>query len=379
MRLFNSRLILWGLYSLLIPEISCVPVSEDPYSENLQTSQIDDEKTPIPRHFFAKASLETRNNHIPPQGCFLRGKRKAVSEQESARFRYRIYDAGEAYAEVDLRNKIGSGHEGDVWDGTLTYLDTEDNRKRRIRPNVPKRVAVKISDDGHVLDQSNLEQRIDSSYILKYIERFWSITDGKAVLVMPKGKMDLRKALERNWRGLSLLVTILGAGMALFDAKKARIVHRDVKLANILLMANGDPYLIDWGLAKYMGRESTLPAGKAPGTDNFMGPEAYHGEEHDPYSNDVWSLNKTWLKAEDNRVKFNKDYENWVDNALRPPRQKDGTPSGLSHDDASKFMKDNFPDLGEDKRRLMAAGLCRQDERWNIDKWLDDFINTFEP
>src|SRR5262249_37826177 len=68
------------------------------------------------------------------------------------------------------------------------------------------------------------------------------------------------------------------------------IVHRDLKPANILFRADGRPVIVDFGLSKDLGMNSTLTiAGKLLSTPRYMSPEQCMGQPVDTRS-DLYSL-----------------------------------------------------------------------------------------
>ncbi|OQS07127.1 kinase [Thraustotheca clavata] len=67
---------------------------------------------------------------------------------------------------------------------------------------------------------------------------------------------------------------------------KIGYAHRDISLENILVDANGDCKLCDFGLAASTSELSDATVGKV----FYMAPEVFAGEEYNPAAADVWSL-----------------------------------------------------------------------------------------
>lgn len=69
---------------------------------------------------------------------------------------------------------------------------------------------------------------------------------------------------------------------AVHHAHQRGILHRDLKPGNILLDAAGQPFVADFGLAKWLGRSSDLTVSQAMlGTPNYIAPEQARGASAD--------------------------------------------------------------------------------------------------
>jgi serine/threonine protein kinase/WD40 repeat protein len=102
----------------------------------------------------------------------------------------------------------------------------------------------------------------------------------------------------------SVATTLADAADAVDHAHKLNILHRDLKPSNILIDRHGQSWVIDFGLAGFVGRaggpcESAsgdgaegLTMGGVIGTPQYMAPEQWRGEPAD-IRTDVWGLGVT--------------------------------------------------------------------------------------
>jgi WD40 repeat protein len=92
-------------------------------------------------------------------------------------------------------------------------------------------------------------------------------------------------------------------------AHRLGVVHRDLKPANVLLTADGEPKVADFGLAKQLGPERdcrgrfVTQAGIVRGTPEYMAPEQVSGEPPGP-AIDVWALGVILYELLTARVPF---------------------------------------------------------------------------
>ncbi len=81
---------------------------------------------------------------------------------------------------------------------------------------------------------------------------------------------------------------------AVYALHRQRIVHRDIKPDNVLLLENGDLKLLDLGVARVPGWDDD--GDDIPGTASYMAPEQFHGERGTAAS-DVYALGVTLFRV----------------------------------------------------------------------------------
>lgn len=86
------------------------------------------------------------------------------------------------------------------------------------------------------------------------------------------------------------IVHITGAVCdAVAYAHQRGMIHRDLKPANVMLNPQGQPILMDFGVAKMMGESHQTATGSVVGTALYMSPEQARGERPDERS-DIYSI-----------------------------------------------------------------------------------------
>src|SRR5690606_3795880 len=80
------------------------------------------------------------------------------------------------------------------------------------------------------------------------------------------------------------------AAVGLLEAKRAGVVHRDVKPSNLVVTRSGEVKVTDFGLAKALQEDLSITAtGVFVGTPDYLAPEQAMGEDVDS-SADVYAL-----------------------------------------------------------------------------------------
>lgn len=103
-------------------------------------------------------------------------------------------------------------------------------------------------------------------------------------------------------RGDALVRLANGLAEALAAIHDAGVVHRDLKPANVLL-ADGEPYVIDFGIAHALDSASLTASGAVVGTPGYLAPEVLEGREAGPAA-DVFSWAATLAYAATGRQPY---------------------------------------------------------------------------
>jgi hypothetical protein len=133
--------------------------------------------------------------------------------------------------------------------------------------------------------------------------------DGAAFVAMDLHPLTLGRRLSLMGRLPESEVVRLGLGIAaaLATAHASGVIHRDIKPDNILLDADGEAVVADFGLARALAGAASISAtNQVLGTPQYFSPEQARGLELDGRS-DLYALGVTLFRAATGKLPFDGD------------------------------------------------------------------------
>ncbi|HKX37368.1 MAG TPA: serine/threonine-protein kinase [Burkholderiales bacterium] len=183
-----------------------------------------------------------------------------------------------------MLHKIGEGGQSTV------YLAERDNDGLRVALKV---LEPRLRKDPVFLERFVREHKMLASIENEHVARIYDQgVSGEhpyiAMEFLPSGTLAGRIHEGLTPRSALRLTRQIAHALEAIHARG--IVHRDLKPANILFRPDGRPVIVDFGLAKDLGVNSTLTAaGRLIATPRYMSPEQCQGLPVDPRS-DIYSL-----------------------------------------------------------------------------------------
>jgi serine/threonine protein kinase len=227
----------------------------------------------------------------------LRGEVESLLGTESGSSFEPLFDVhaddarvGRSIGPYRLVELLGHGGMGDV------YLAE--------REDFVKKVALKLIKRGLDLDEALVRRfhserqilaRLDHPYVARLLDG-GTTEDALPYIVMERveGKRIDHYCLEHRLSLRERLELFCKVVSAVQFAHSNLVVHRDLKPSNILVTADGNPKLLDFGIGKLLDRSldartvATAP-GQIPMTLRYASPEQIHGEGATT-ENDVYAL-----------------------------------------------------------------------------------------
>lgn len=204
-------------------------------------------------------------------------------------------------------NKLGQGGSGSVYKGVLP--NGQAVAVKRLFFNTTQWV-------DHFFNEVNLISGIQHKNLVQLLG--CSITGPESLLVyeyVPNGSLHDHIFVKKNvqplsWEDRYKIILGTAEGLAfLHEESKLRIIHRDIKLSNILVDESFTPKIADFGLARLFPEDKTHISTAIAGTLGYMAPEyVVRGkltEKADVYSFGVLVIEVICGKRNNNAVSQN--------------------------------------------------------------------------
>ncbi|CAH9137938.1 unnamed protein product [Cuscuta epithymum] len=239
-------------------------------------------------------------------------KRKISKEQELARLDlktgfFTLRQLKAATDDFSAANKIGEGGFGAVYKGTL--LDGTIIAVKQLSSKSKQGNREFVNEIGIIsgLQHPNVVRLygccVDGHQLLLVYEYVENNSLARALL----GPEESRLAID--WPTRQKICVGTAKGLAFLHEESAlKIVHRDIKAANVLVDKNLNPKIADFGLAKLDEGDNTHISTRVAGTIGYMAPE-YALWGYLTYKVDVYSFGVLILEivAGINNMKFRPD------------------------------------------------------------------------
>ncbi|MED6182515.1 hypothetical protein PIB30_029133 [Stylosanthes scabra] len=229
--------------------------------------------------FLGRLTNKRRDSRIKREKVYGRDYRYGQRQEDVDLPTFDFQTIANATGNFSSDNKVGEGGFGPVYKGTL--IDGQEIAVKRLSVNSCQGLNELKNEVNIII--AKLQHR-------NLVKLFGCcLQEEEKILVyeyMPNKSLDSfifdqtrSKLLDWPTR-MHIIVGIARGLLYLHQDSRLRIVHRDLKASNILLDANMNPKISDFGLAKAFGGDQTeARTNRIVGTHGYMSPEyAVHGK-----------------------------------------------------------------------------------------------------
>ncbi|MBM4090812.1 MAG: hypothetical protein FJ276_15525, partial [Planctomycetes bacterium] len=176
----------------------------------------------------------------------------------------------------ELIVQLGEGASGTVWLARQSQLD------KLVAVKIPRRDRL----SGMELERFRGDARAAAQVRHPHVVAVHEIGSEQGLVYIVSDYIEgeslaAHLARDRRWAPREAAGLCVAIAEALHAVHQAGVIHRDLKPSNILLDAQGEPHLVDFGLAKREQNEITMTVhGDLLGTPAYMSPEQAARQGH---------------------------------------------------------------------------------------------------
>jgi serine/threonine protein kinase len=185
-----------------------------------------------------------------------------------------------------IESELGEGGMGTVYLGRHTALD-QFVAIKSLSPMLARDEALR----ARFLQEANIQAKLRHPGIVQVLTADMESEQPSLVLEYIEGKslsevLEIRGALPIE-DALKIMEQVISA---VGYAHRQGVVHRDLKPSNVMVMANGEAKVTDFGIAKVLGSSKLTRTGTAMGSAHYMSPEQIRRPETVDARSDIYSL-----------------------------------------------------------------------------------------
>jgi tRNA A-37 threonylcarbamoyl transferase component Bud32 len=220
-----------------------------------------------------------------------------------------MFPPGTTIREYRIEKLLGAGGMGEV------YLARDVNTGREVAMKVV--IPELLRDEGvrrRFVEEARVMAALSHPNIVGLYAFFEEARRYFLVMEYIHG-VSLDKLLAERQLPVNEAVRIAGGVLAALQYAHSRpqpVIHRDIKPANVLLAKDGRVVVMDFGIAKALGRERLTRTRGVVGTYEYMSPEQVGGEDVGPAS-DIYSVGVTLYQMLTGVVPFPQRTETGID------------------------------------------------------------------
>ncbi|TMW55081.1 hypothetical protein Poli38472_013843 [Pythium oligandrum] len=219
-----------------------------------------------------------------------------------------------AQVEIHLVEKVAKGGFGVIYSATFRGRDVA--VKQLLPEKAKNNNAIKS-----FMDEIRMCAKLDHPKIVQFVGIAWSSLMDIAVVIEFMAGGDLASALQTQkkadpqfWyeptsthKSKTLLALDTIEALVYLHSFESPVIHRDLKARNVLLTADGEAKLSDFGISREMTLDETMTG--EIGTVAWIAPEVLQGERYSEKA-DIYSFGVLLVEIDTGRHPYSKDIDN---------------------------------------------------------------------